>query len=554
MMVSNAATKLAESVHLTGQRNLLPGMERNNAGGGSFVIDDRKRLLRYLILGSEDGTYYVRPVEHSAGNYSSLLRLMETGQGPDAVKIIEDVSVNGRAAKQTPTMTALAICCILGDKDTKTAANKAVQSICRIPTHLFEWIDMCEKVAQNMKGSTGWGRAHRKAVEKWYNNHKGGSAKELARSVTKYWQRKDWSHLDVLRLSHSNPVSPGHEVVYAYIVNGLDKAKEIATSDSSEVIEFLTAVQEMKGLGESYHNIGRCTELIRTHNLVREHVPSHLLNSPSVWAALLENMPLGALIRSLSKLTSIGLISEKAPETVNIVQRLMDQDSLRKARIHPIAVLQAYHNYRSGRGEKGSLTWKPVNAVSDALDKAFELSFASVVPSNKRFLLGIDVSASMTWGKVCGGSLNPHQASAAMAVITMRTEPECTAMCFSDRFSPLPITKDTSLQDAIRCTQNQRFGATDCSLPMEYAMEKGLKVDVFVVYTDSETYWGKLHPCDALRRYRSRMNIPDAKLIVVGMVSTKITIADPSDAGMLDVVGFDSSAPLAMSNFASGNL
>ena len=94
-------------------------------------------------------------------------------------------------------MTALAICCILGDKDTKTAANKAVQSICRIPTHLFEWIDMCEKVAQNMKdGSTGWGRAHRKAVEKWYNNHKGGSAKALAMSVTKYQQRNGWSYLD----------------------------------------------------------------------------------------------------------------------------------------------------------------------------------------------------------------------------------------------------------------------------------------------------------------------------------------------------------------------
>ena len=97
MMISNAATKLAESVHLTGQRNLLPGMERNNAGGGSFVVDDKKRLLRYLILGSENGTYYVSPVEHSADNYSSILRLMEAGQGPDAVKTIEDVSVNGRA-------------------------------------------------------------------------------------------------------------------------------------------------------------------------------------------------------------------------------------------------------------------------------------------------------------------------------------------------------------------------------------------------------------------------------------------------------------------------
>jgi 60 kDa SS-A/Ro ribonucleoprotein len=561
LSTARKAMNLAESVHLTGQQKLLPGMQRNNAGGGCFVVDDKQRVLRYLILGTEKGTYYVSPVEHSADNYESLLRLMETGQGVDAVKIIEEVSVSGRASKQTPTMTALAICCILGDKETKTAANKAVQKVCRIPTHFFEWIDKCEQVARTMKDdkSTGWGKAHRKAVHNWYHNHKGGSAKALAYSVSKYPKRGGWSHLDCLRLSHSIPSTSGHAVVYAYIVKGLDKAKEIANSDSSDVVNFLTAVEEVKEMGKpGVTNIDslipRVIELIREHGLVREHLPTIFLNSISIWTTLLENMPIGALIRSLSKLTSIGVISEKTLETQIIVERLNNQELLHKGRIHPIAVLQAERNYRSGRGEKGSLTWKPVNAVSDALDKAFELSFASVVPANKRFLLGIDVSGSMTWGNVCGGSLNPHEASAAMAVVTMRTEPQCTAMMFSDTFTPLPITKETSLEDAIRCTQHSSFGATDCALPMTYAMEKNMEVDVFVVYTDSETYYGNVHPCEALRRYRSRMGIPDAKLIVVGMVSNGFTIADPSDPGMLDVVGFDSSAPSAMSNFAAGNL
>jgi 60 kDa SS-A/Ro ribonucleoprotein len=33
------------------------------------------------------------------------------------------------------------------------------------------------------------------------------------------------------------------------------------------------------------------------------------------------------------------------------------------------------------------------------------------------------------------------------------------------------------------------------------------------------------------------------------MTGTPFTIADPNDAGMLDVVGFDSSAPAIMSDF-----
>lgn len=31
---------------------------KNNAGGYSYRIDDKTRLLRYLVLGSDGGTYY----------------------------------------------------------------------------------------------------------------------------------------------------------------------------------------------------------------------------------------------------------------------------------------------------------------------------------------------------------------------------------------------------------------------------------------------------------------------------------------------------------------
>ena len=75
-------------------------------------------------------------------------------------------------------------------------------------------------------------------------------------------------------------------------------------------------------------------------------------------------------------------------------------------------------------------------------------------------------------------------------------------------------------------------------------------MDVFVVYTDSETWHGEIHPVQALRQYRERTGIP-AKLIVVGMVSNGFSIADPDDAGMLDVVGFDTSVPQLMSQFAT---
>ncbi len=98
-----------------------------------------------------------------------------------------------------------------------------------------------------------------------------------------------------------------------------------------------------------------------------------------------------------------------------------------------------------------------------------------------------------------------------------------------------------------------QFGGTDCALPMRYALATGREIDTFVIYTDSETWAGDIHPVQALREYRQRTGIA-ARLVVVGMVSNGFTIADPEDPGMLDVVGFDTATPSVISGFAAGTL
>jgi 60 kDa SS-A/Ro ribonucleoprotein len=95
--------------------------------------------------------------------------------------------------------------------------------------------------------------------------------------------------------------------------------------------------------------------------------------------------------------------------------------------------------------------------------------------------------------------------------------------------------------------------ATDCALPMLYAIEKKREIDTFVILTDSETWYGKVHPAQALEHYRRASGI-DARLVVVGKVSNGFSIADPNDPGMLDVVGFDTATPQLVSDFARGAL
>ena len=98
------------------------------------------------------------------------------------------------------------------------------------------------------------------------------------------------------------------------------------------------------------------------------------------------------------------------------------------------------------------------------------------------------------------------------------------------------------------CRSEARTARCRCSTP---SSESGRCT--FVIYTDSETWAGDIHPAQAVRKYREQSGIP-ARLVVVGMVSNGFSIADPEDPGMLDVVGFDTATPQVISGFAAGRI
>jgi 60 kDa SS-A/Ro ribonucleoprotein len=192
-----------------------------------------------------------------------------------------------------------------------------------------------------------------------------------------------------------------------------------------------------------------------------------------------------------------------------------------------------------------------VAEVIDALDGAFYASFGNVEPTGKRWMLALDVSGSMGCGTVAGvPGLTPRVGSAALAMVTAAVEPSHLITAFSTDIRRADISPHLGLDEVVRALERIPMGGTDCAQPMLYALEKGLEIDAFVVLTDSETWAGPVHPAEALRRYRAASGIA-AKLIVVAMLSNGFSIADPADAGMLDVVGFDVATPQLMSDFVA---
>jgi 60 kDa SS-A/Ro ribonucleoprotein len=141
-----------------------------------------------------------------------------------------------------------------------------------------------------------------------------------------------------------------------------------------------------------------------------------------------------------------------------------------------------------------------------------------------------------------------------MALVTAATERHHTFLAFSRQLVPISISPRQRLDDVCNRMERMPFGGTDCAQPMLWATKNRVRdVDVFVIYTDSETWAGNVHPTQTLGEYRRKFN-PQAKLIVVGMVSNGFSIADPNDAGMMDVVGFDTTTPNVLAQFARGQM
>jgi len=539
---------------VTPQSQPIPGSTqvRNSAGGYSWEVDDWTRFDRFLILGAEGGTYYIGERELVKQNHDALVRCIKS-DGVRAVNRIVEISDSGRAPKNDPAIFAMALVATHGDAEGRALAFQNLNKVCRIGTHLFHF-------AEYVNALRGWGRGLRNAVGRWYVSRE---VDDLAHQAVKYQQRNGWSHADLIRLAHPKAPSPQHDAVFRWMLADRSLAslkdslgeREVKRKvrDEDRVAKY-GAVGELPKLIEAFEQAKRATDVIQVVKLIdefdlpREAIPTQWLNEVKVWEALLERMPMTAMIRNLGKMTSIGLVQPFSDAAKLIVRKLGDDTLLKRARIHPLAVLIAEKVYAQGKGEKGSLTWKPMAKIVDALDAAFYATFQNVEPCGKPVLLALDVSGSMGGGSVAGSCLTPREASAAMALVTAATEEDYHIMGFSNRFIPLDISPRMRLDDVVKRISNLPFEATDCALPMLWAREHEVDVSAFITYTDSETWAGKIHPTQALRQYRSEL-VGDAKAVVVGMTSNGFTLADPNDRGMLDVVGFDTTAPAVIADF-----
>ena len=296
------------------------------------------RLQRFLILGSEGGSYYADERKLTLENAAAVKRCIEN-DGARAVYEIAYISRHGRAPKVGPPLFALAMAATYGNLGTRALAFGYLSQMVRTGSQLQMFIDYIGTMR-------GWGRSLRRAVGKWYTD------KDIEHAVyqtVKYRSRYNWTHRDLLRKAHPKAGSSEVNDLFAWITHGT------MPDEDNDYFSLIHAYEEAKTV-----DVNRLVTLITKYDMTWEMVPSEQLDKPEVWEALAVRMPLTALVRNLATLTRLGVIAPMKStwvcERLNAIGNPLTEDF---TRIHPINVLSALLTYRSGKSVRGATRGPP---------------------------------------------------------------------------------------------------------------------------------------------------------------------------------------------------
>jgi 60 kDa SS-A/Ro ribonucleoprotein len=163
------------------------------------------RLERFLLLGSQDGTWSVarrtlQPEQATAA--SACLR----EDGLRAVETVVRFVATRNAPSRQPALLVLAMAASPAYAGTRTnaAALAALPEVAVTGTHLLHFVRFAET-------QRGWGRGLRSAVADWYLRK---PAAELARHFAVR------SHRDLLRNAHPKPITAAQNALFQWAVEG----------------------------------------------------------------------------------------------------------------------------------------------------------------------------------------------------------------------------------------------------------------------------------------------------------------------------------------------
>lgn len=495
---------------------------RNYEGAPAFVRGDEEQLVRVLMTGSFEQTFYASDTE-LAGEAVGLFRHFAATDPHFLAQAI--IYARNEGFMRIAPLTALVVLSAAESTDAKELFRRAFPKAVHTPGDLQDVIALCRNSALR-----GMGKAVSRAANRWlagmsqYHAIKYGSESQglSLRDIYRMTRPKLSGEANTIaRYLVKDEVAPGLAQIAGYeeFKRGASAFRANRSSWSAEE----TADAEQRLLA-----------LIAEHRLPWEVVAGQVVPSAAVWTAMVRQMPYMALLRNVNNAVKYG-VTDSPEMLAYITETLADARRVESSKQLPFRFYSALQALKA-EGDVGL-------ALRTALETALEHSFVNLPDLGNSVLVANDISASMSSKPSARSDMTMAEIAGVFAAAVFKKAEQGQIVSFDTEAHPRDVAKSDSVAAIARAVSGYG-GGTSLSAPIDYAFGKhsdGRRYDVAVFLTDSESWHDHLTRntgvLDLIRQYRTRVN-PNFKCFFVQLAPYKHAVVPEGEPGCYYIYGW----------------
>ncbi len=283
-------------------------------------------------------------------------------------------------------------------------------------------------------------------------------------------------------------------------------------------------------------------------------VPFQMLTSLPLskeqWAGIAERAGWHMLRMNLQTFARHGVYDvEGMPQ--KIARRLSDAEAIRRARVFPYQLMQAFSMTETGVPE----------VIREALQDAMEIATTNVPAFEGNVVVAPDVSGSMRsavtgYRKGATSKVRCVDVAALVAATLLRANRSARVLPFETGVVDVSLNaRDTVMTNAAKLAA-VGGGGTNCSAPIERLVAERAKVDLVVMVSDNESWLDTprySHQGTRLMQAWEKLKVlnPKAKLVALDIQPNRTTQAHER-GDVLNIGGFSDQAFEVIAAFVKG--
>ncbi len=496
----------------------VPAANAQNAAGGiAYARSPEAALALYAATGCLNGTFYANADEQLETALALCAKVDP--------RFIAQTAIYARRTAFMKDMPALLLASIsLRDRDAFAAAFPRVIDNGRMLRNLVQIL------RSGRVGRKSLGSLPKRLVRQWLER---ASVDQIVHAAI----GNAPSLADVIKMVHPKPADAEREALYAWVIG--------KAYDEAKLPETLRAYEAFKRDPQSAALPDLSFQYYTSMPLTIKH-----------WRALARRASWQTLRQNLNTFARHDVFKDQAV-VYDVVAKLTDAESIRRARAFPYQLLTAYNATASQSEQDVPTADVPLN-IREALQDAMEIATRNVPTIEGKVVVAVDVSGSMS-SPITGcrqgatSKVRCVDVAALIAACVLRANPQARVMPFDTAIRDVHLNPRDSVMTQARELAKVGGGGTKISEPLQQLNREQATVDVMVIVSDNES-WADTRSGGAtatmLQWAQLKARCPQAKLVCIDLQPTA-TSQTVEREDVLHVGGFSDAVFDLLANFAA---